>query len=143
MNARFIAGMAVLLATQWHAGSSGAAETMVRLKPDRQIQGQMLRSRPPTSDGSKQKAKLLSRETVNAAVDARIRSMFDRAVDPSTGRVTNASAEKAGVGYFTGQFEEIDHDNDGSITFSEVTGFLDAQSPIARPASVGSVQIIE
>jgi hypothetical protein len=143
MNARFIVGFAVLLATQWHLGSSEAAETTARLKPDRQIQGQVLRSTLPRSNGSAKKAKLLSRGAVQAAVDARIRSMFDRAVDPSMGRVTTASAEKAGVGYFTGQFDEIDRNKDGSLTFSEVKGFLDAQSPIAKPASEGSVQMIE
>ncbi|MBZ9602466.1 hypothetical protein [Phyllobacterium chamaecytisi] len=143
MRGRFIIGMAVLLAMQCQVASSNAAETMARFKPDRQIQGRLLRSTVPPSKRSNQGEVPLTRETVSAAVDARIKVLFDRAADPATQLVTFASAEKAGVGYFTGHFADIDRDRDGSLTFGEVKGFLDAQSPIAKPSAEGSVQIIE
>ncbi|QND51622.1 hypothetical protein HB779_06710 [Phyllobacterium sp. 628] len=81
-------------------------------------------------------------ESVAAAVDQRIRALFDRAADPDTHLVTIASAERAGVGYFVDHFKEIDRDHAGSLDFTKVKAFFDAQSPIARPASTG-IQIIK
>lgn len=150
MRVWFTAGMAVLLAAQWHAQPLDAAETMARFKPDRQMQGRSLRSIVPSSTGPKQGAVPLTREMVSAAVDARIKALFDRAADPATHLVTAASAENSGVGYFTGHFADMDRDSDGALSLEEVKGFLDAQSPIARPGSkelqtIGKteVQIIE
>jgi hypothetical protein len=123
---------------------------MARFKPDRQMPGRSLRSIVPSSTGSKQGAVPLTRETVSAAVDARIKALFDRAADPAIRLVTLSSAEESGVGYFTGHFADMDRDSDGALSFKEVKDFLDAQSPIARPGSkelqtIGKteVQIIE
>ncbi len=143
MSVRFVIGMAVVFAMQWQVTSLNAADTMVRYKPGRQIQGRVLRTTVPTPQRSKQGAVPLSRETVTAAVDARIKALFDRAADPATQLVSIGSAEKAGAGYFTGHFDEIDDNRDGSLTFSEVKDYLDAQSPVTKPAAEGSVQIIE
>lgn len=143
MKVRFVIGMAVVFAMQWQVTSSNAAETMAHFKPDRQIQGRLLRSTVPPSNRLNQGGVPLSREALNAAVDARIKALFDHAADPATRLVTIGSAEKAGAGYFTGHFDKIDDNRDGSLTFSEVKGFLDAQSPVAKPAAEGSVQIIE
>jgi hypothetical protein len=65
-----------------------------------------------------------------------------RAAEPSTHLVTVALADKAGLGFFVDHFAEIDGNHDGTLEFSEVKGFLNAQSPIARPASK-EIQIIE
>jgi hypothetical protein len=81
-------------------------------------------------------------EVVLNAVDEHIHALFDRAADPSTHLVTIASADKAGLGFLVDHFAEIDGDRDGTLEFREVKGFLDAQSPIARPASK-EIQLIE
>ncbi|MHC1547033.1 hypothetical protein [Phyllobacterium sp. K27] len=96
----------------------------------------------PTKAPVKRTAVPITPETVLDAVDDRIRALFNRAADPSTGLVTIASASKAGVGYFIDNFAKIDRDEDGSLRFSEVKGFLDPQSPIERPIST-EIQIIE
>jgi hypothetical protein len=135
MNKITCIGASVLLATQWQVVSSNAAETMARFKPDRQLEGRLLRSAEPPSKRWKKGAVPLTRETVSAAVDARIKVLFDRAADPAMKLVTRSSAEKSGVGYFTGHFADIDRDNDGALSFKEVKGFLDAQPPIAGAES--------
>ncbi|ATU93024.1 S10 family serine carboxypeptidase-like protein [Phyllobacterium zundukense] len=108
------------------------------------------RGAEPPSKRSKQGAVPLTRESVSAAVDARIRALFDRAADPAIQLVTLSSAEKSGVGYFIGQFADMDRDSDGALSFKEVKGFFDAQSPIAKPESKAQqgiekqeIQIIE
>lgn len=97
---------------------------------------------PPAKSAVERTAMPITPETVLNAVDARIRALFDRAADPSTHLVTIESANRAGVGYFVDNFALIDRDQDGSLRYSEVKGFFDAQSPIKRPASK-EIQIIE
>lgn len=149
MKVRLTAGMtALLLLGQWHAVPAIAAESMARFKSERQLQGLSLRALVPPSTRSKQGAVPLTREKVGTAVDARIRAMYDRAIDPATRRVTVASAERAGVGYFVGRFDAMDDDRDGTLTFGEFEAYLDAQSPIGRPAGTAhpetrDIQIIQ
>ena len=140
MSKRLFLVLAGCLAAGSPISTAGADDTIVLRQPPEHMIVRM----PHRRDGPAKKVPApISPQSVQDAVDARIRSMFDRAVDPSTGRVTMASAGKAGVGYFIGQFHEMDRDDDGSLTFGEVKGFLDAQSPIAKPAAEGSVQVIE
>ncbi|MBB3235513.1 EF-hand domain-containing protein [Phyllobacterium endophyticum] len=120
--------------------TADASDTIVLRQPPQRM---IVRLPHRREESVKETPAPISPRSVRGALDERIRSMFNRAIDPSTGRVTVASADKAGVGYLVGQFDEIDRNKDGSLTFSEVKGFLDAQSPIAKPASEGSVQMIE
>ncbi len=80
-------------------------------------------------------------ESVRKAVDARIQTLFDRAADPATHLVTPASAQAAGAGFLADRFAEMDGNGDGSLSFSEVKGVLDAQSPIAQPRQPASTEI--
>ncbi|WP_027230586.1 hypothetical protein [Phyllobacterium sp. UNC302MFCol5.2] len=102
----------------------------------------MQRGFAPRQAPSRMAAVPLTRASVATEVDQRTASLFDRAADPATHLVTQESASKSGLGFFVDHFAEIDRDRDGSLKFSEVKGFLDARSPVAKPAS-GSVQIIE
>lgn len=140
MSKRLFLVLTGCLAAVSPVSPAGATDTIILRQPPER----MIVRLPHRREGSVKEAPApISPRSVQNAVDARIRSMFDRAVDPSTGRVTVASADKAGVGYLVGQFHEMDRDDDGSLTFGEVKGFLDAQSPIAKPSAEGSVQIIE
>lgn len=119
---------------------AGANDTIVLRQPPERMTVRL----PHRREGPAKEAPApISPQSVQDAIDARIRSLFQRAADPSTHLVTAASADKAGVGYFAGQFDEMDRDDDGSLTFGEVKRFLNAQSPVAKPVAEGSVQIIE
>lgn len=131
----------VLLAVSGQAPASHAGDSINLTRPDLDMQPRALRATPPHDPLGQGSPKPITPESVGSAVDRRIRFLFDQAADPATQRVTVASAEKAGVGYFSDHFREIDRDETGSLDFTEVKAFLDAQSPMARPASTG-IQII-
>ena len=83
-----------------------------------------------SSTGPKQGAVPLTREMVSAAVDARIKALFDRAADPATHLVTAASAENSGVGYFTGHFADMDRDSDGALSLRRSRVFSMRSHPL-------------
>lgn len=139
MNKFALLVVTVLLAVVAQAPTSDAGDSINLNRPDPDMLTRVLRAIPPHDLPGQGEA--VTPESVSSAVDRRIRFLFDRAADPATHRVTVASAEKAGVGYFADHFREIDRDETGSLDFAEVKAFFDAQSPIARPASTG-IQII-
>ncbi|EJN05147.1 hypothetical protein [Phyllobacterium sp. YR531] len=128
--------------TAFQGGALAADNSVTLTKPQRfgaAISGKIL---SPSKIPAKRTAVPITPETVLNAVDDRIRALFDRAADPVTHLVTVASADRAGVGYFIDNFSQIDKDQDGSLRFSEVKGFLEPQLPIERPVSQ-EIQIIE
>jgi hypothetical protein len=143
MNKQHFVIVAALLAVVLQVPMSHANDSIVLTRPERGRLSSLQRAYAPPQTQVRKAPVPITPQTVLKRVDDRIRALFDRAADPSTHLVTIASADKAGVGYFIGQFHEMDRDDDGSLTFSEVKGYLDAQSPIAKPAAEGSVQIIE
>ncbi|RCW87263.1 hypothetical protein [Phyllobacterium bourgognense] len=135
----------VLLVLATATGVPASAKDSVLRRPSEHLL--LRRPLPDPTLASKTKSPITP-EAVRDAVDARIRSLFVRAADPSTGRVTVTSAENAGLGYFTGHFAAMDSNRDSSLTYDEVKDFLDAQSPIEKPATIerpaiGDIQIIE
>lgn len=132
----------VLLAVSAQAPASHAGDSISLTRPDPDMRTRALRAIPPHDQPGQGNPEPVTPEGMDSAVDRRIRFLFDRAADPATQRVTVASAEKAGVGYFSDHFREIDRDETGSLDFTEVKAFFDAQSPMARPASTG-IQIIK
>ncbi|MGN8023571.1 hypothetical protein ACTJJ7_22945 [Phyllobacterium sp. 22229] len=132
---------AVLLAVSAQAPASHAGDSINLTRPDPDMRTRVLRAIPPHGQPGQERPEPITPEGVGSAVDRRIRSLFDRAADPATQRVTVASAEKAGVGYFADHFREIDRDESGSLDFAEVKAFFGAQSPIAQPESAG-IQMI-
>jgi hypothetical protein len=114
--------------------SSAAENTVILKRPDRNWQ---MRLQPPQISGlpSRKAVAPLDATTLQNSVDQRLRVLFDRATDPSTHLVTAESARKAGVGIIADQFADIDKNRDGKLAFAEVSGFFDARSPVAKPAS--------
>ncbi|UXN61481.1 hypothetical protein [Phyllobacterium zundukense] len=137
-----------LLAVVSHAGSSSANDAITLTRPQRDGPASMGQIFTPSERSAKKTSVPITPETMLNRVDDRIRGLFNRAADPATHLVTLTSADKAGIGYFIDSFAEIDNNRDGSLTYSEVKGFLDAQSPIERSSGTGSpvttdIQIIE
>jgi hypothetical protein len=115
---------------------ANATENVLR-RPSNHL---LLRRALPDKASSSKVTLPITPKAVRDAVNARIRSLFVRAADPLTGLVTVASAEKAGLGYFTGHFAEIDSNSDGNLTYDEVRVFLKRQSPIkGQTANTGPV----
>jgi hypothetical protein len=154
MNRLHVIVFATLLTAIAQPSTSSAGDnTVVLRKPYRNWQTRLplpqARELP-----SRKTAAPLDAATLQSSVDQRMRVLFDRAVDPSTHLVTAESARKAGVGIIADQFADIDKDHNGTLAFTEVSGFFDArlaaakpavdnaQTPVAKPVS-GEVQIIE
>jgi hypothetical protein len=114
--------------------SSAGDNTIVLKKPDRNWQ---MRLQSPRAPGLPTRTAVapLDAAALKSSVDQRMRVLFDRAADPSTHLVTVESARNAGVGIIADQFADIDKDRNGTLEFAEVSGFFDARSPIAKPAS--------
>ncbi|MDA4634661.1 hypothetical protein NZA98_26800, partial [Escherichia coli] len=103
----------VLLAVSAQAPASHAGDSINLTGPDPDMRTRALRAIPPHGQPAQERPEPITPEGVGSAVDRRIRSLFDRAADPDTQRVTVASGEKAGVGYFADHFREIDRDESG------------------------------
>jgi hypothetical protein len=127
--------LVTLLAGVVHVPPSYANDSIALTRPDRGVQMRLLRAYTLREQPLKKQSVPITPGSVLKTVDDRIRVLFDRAADPSTHLVTVTSADKAGLGFFIDHFAEIDSDRDGTLEFGEVKGFLDARSPIARPAS--------
>jgi hypothetical protein len=135
MSRYFSMMAAASLAAALQVLPSHAADFTTSTNQGRQLQGRLLRAyTPPPARSFSKDVVPITPDAVQDAVDARVRSLFDRAADPATKRVTTTSAEKAGLGYFTDHFEEMDSDRDGSLKLDEVTHFFDRQSPVAEKA---------
>ncbi|MBQ9351328.1 MULTISPECIES: hypothetical protein [Phyllobacterium] len=131
----------VLLAVSAQAPASHAGDSINLTGPDPDMRTRAPRAIPPRDPPGQGNPEPVTPEGMDSAIDRRIRSLFEQAADPATQRVTVASAEKAGVGYFADHFREIDRDESGSLDFAEVKAFFDTRSPIARPTSTG-IQMI-
>jgi hypothetical protein len=154
MNKFYATILATLLVAIVQPSISRAGDnTIIVKKPDRNWQTRMQPRLVPGSPSGKT-ATPFDAAALKESVDQRMRVLFDRALDPSTHLVTAESARRAGVGIISDQFADIDKDQDGKLKFSEVSGFFDARSPIAKPASPsaqapiakpvsGEIQIIE
>jgi hypothetical protein len=154
MNKLYVTILGTLLVAIVQPSISRAGDSAIILKkPDRNWQARMQPRLVPGTPSGKTAAPL-DAAALKSSVDQRMRVLFDRATDPSTHLVTAESARKAGVGIISDQFADIDKNQDGKLKFAEVSGFFDARSPIARPASSdaqapvakpvsGEIQIIE
>lgn len=121
-----------LLAASLQGSPSYAKDAITLTKPDREVQGRLLRSYDPRERTPRKVPIPVTPETVQNTVDNHIRALFARATDPSTNHVTIESAKAAGIGYFVDNFARIDTDRDSSLSYGEVKGLLDTQSPIVR-----------
>ncbi|CAN7164591.1 hypothetical protein LJR231_000210 [Phyllobacterium sp. LjRoot231] len=142
MSMRPLIFMTALIASGVQTSASNANDAITLTRPERGAQIRLQRAYALPESTARKASVPVTRETVLDTVDKHIEALFDRATDPSTHLVTPASADKAGSGFLIDHFAEIDGDRDGSLRFSEVKKYLNAQSPIARPVAEG-IQIIE
>lgn len=119
-----------------NSAPSGRAASEVILKVDDTT------GTPPTGKPLKLDAKV-----VQDAVNQQLKTHFDRAAGPS-GQLTADAAKAAGWGFIADHFQEIDRDNKGYVSYSDVSAFMKARSPLKVPAAAvkpgdKAVQIIE
>ncbi|ATU90717.1 hypothetical protein [Phyllobacterium zundukense] len=88
----------------------------------------------------------LTRESVQAEMDAELKAKFDEATKHSNQMLTEKGAVDAGWGFLADHFAEIDRDRDGYLRFEEVSVFMDARSPLQKATAKSGgkpVQIVE
>ncbi|QND51617.1 hypothetical protein HB779_06680 [Phyllobacterium sp. 628] len=79
-------------------------------------------------------------------LDRDMATRFDAAADPATHQLTEQRARDFGWGFISDHFAEIDVHRQGYVRFEEVRAFMQARSPLAKPAPAAkghAVQIIE
>lgn len=89
----------------------------------------------------------LDAKIVQDAVNQQLKKHFDRAAGAS-GQLTADAAKAAGWGFIADHFREIDRDNKGYVSYSDVSAFMTARSPLKVPAASTksddkAVQVIE
>lgn len=89
----------------------------------------------------------LDARIVQDAVNQQLKRHFDRAAGASS-QLTADAARAAGWGFIADHFPEIDRDNKGYVSYSDVSAFMKARSPLKVPAAAAkpgdkAVQIIE
>ncbi|MBZ3692093.1 EF-hand domain-containing protein [Phyllobacterium calauticae] len=79
---------------------------------------------------------------VQQVLHQRLKARFDAATVHSNHLLTAKGADDASWGFVASHFAEIDKDHNGYVTFSEVTAFMDARSPL-KTGKEQTVQIVE
>ncbi len=88
----------------------------------------------------------LTRESVQAEMDAELKAKFEEAAKHSNQMLTIQGTKDAGWGFLADHFAEIDKDRDGYLRFEEVSTFMNARSPLKKAtgqAGEKPVQIVE
>lgn len=79
---------------------------------------------------------------VQQVLHQRLKARFDAATVHSNHLLTAKGADDASWGFVADHFAEIDRDHDGYVTFSELSAFMDARSPL-KADKKQAVQIVE
>jgi hypothetical protein len=97
----------------------------------------------PKRDPSRPALPKMTEEGVSNALNDQLRAKFDAAAGANH-LLTAEQANNAGWGFIADHFSEIDRSKSGFVSFSEVSRYMSARSPLKSKASnPAELQIIE